>query len=390
MGGVNGPAFAGDIRPGSSVDSAQAAAVMRLVRTTMSECDLRSVIVRVTIDGKNLVTRAVGESMTGVPATTDMHFRNGAVSIGYMASVLLQLVDEGRVRLDDKVAKWLPTLPHADEVTLEQLARMTAGYHDFVQEPEFAPEFYGNPFREWTTRDQLHPATDLPLWYSPGTNWNYSHTDYVILGLALEKITGQPLATLIRTRVLDPLGLKNTHNSFTAHVPQPTLHVFSSERREFLGVSAGTPFYEESTYWNPSWTLAHGAIQTTNIYDLNASAIELGTGSLLSPESARAMISTDLRGFGSPVPGCFTCRQNVVAYSYGIGAITTGNWVKQNPQFAGTSAVEAYLPSKRIAIAVATTYGEGAFSATGESTNEADVLFRAIGRLLAPEDAPPG
>lgn len=390
MGGVNGPAFAGDIRPGSSVDSAQAAAVMRLVRTTMSERDLRSVIVRVTIDGKNLVTRAVGESMTGVPATTDMHFRNGAVSIGYMASVLLQLVDEGRVRLDDKVAKWLPTLPHADEVTLEQLARMTAGYHDFVQEPEFAPEFYGNPFREWTTQDQLHPATDLPLWYSPGTNWNYSHTDYVILGLALEKITGQPLATLIRTRVLDPLGLKNTHNSFTAHVPQPTLHVFSSERREFLGVSAGTPFYEESTYWNPSWTLAHGAIQTTNIYDLNASAIELGTGSLLSPESARAMISTDLRGFGSPVPGCFTCRQNVVAYSYGIGAITTGNWVKQNPQFAGTSAVEAYLPSKRIAIAVATTYGEGAFSATGESTNEADVLFRAIGRLLAPEDAPPG
>ena len=70
--------------------------------------------------------------MTGVPATTDMHFRNGAVAISYMSTLLLHLVDEKKVSLDDKVSKWLPDMPHADRVTLGQLAQMTSGYIDFV------------------------------------------------------------------------------------------------------------------------------------------------------------------------------------------------------------------------------------------------------------------
>ena len=70
--------------------------------------------------------------MTGVPATTDMHFRNGAVAISYVSTLLLQLVDEKKVSLDDTVSKWLPDIPHADRVTLGQLAQMTSGYVDYV------------------------------------------------------------------------------------------------------------------------------------------------------------------------------------------------------------------------------------------------------------------
>ena len=98
----------------------------------MAKYALKAVIVRVTIDGREVVTEALGESMTGVPATTDMHFRNGAVAFTYMATLVLQLVDQGVVRLDDPLATWLPELPDADRVTLRMLVNMTAGYPDYV------------------------------------------------------------------------------------------------------------------------------------------------------------------------------------------------------------------------------------------------------------------
>lgn len=107
-----------------------------------------------------------------------------------------------------------------------------------------------------TTKDQRRLALDQPQQFAPGTNWSYAHSDYVILGLALEKITGQPLNVALRRKVLRPLGLRNTVASQTTAIPQPVLHAFSGERRQFLGIPASTPFLEESTFWNPSWTLA--------------------------------------------------------------------------------------------------------------------------------------
>ena len=84
---------------------------MRIVRDTMAQAHLKAVIVRVTVDGKEVVTQAVGESMTGVPATTNMHFRNGAVAISYVSTLLLKLVDQHKVSLDDKLSKYLPEIP---------------------------------------------------------------------------------------------------------------------------------------------------------------------------------------------------------------------------------------------------------------------------------------
>ena len=87
----------------------------------------------------------------------------------------------------------------------------------------------------WTPEEMLSYAVDKPLWYPPGTNWNYAHTNYVILGLALEKITGQARTTLLQEQVLDPLGLDDTTGTAgPPDIPEPVLHAFSSERRHFL------------------------------------------------------------------------------------------------------------------------------------------------------------
>jgi CubicO group peptidase (beta-lactamase class C family) len=212
----------------------------------------------------------------------------------------------------------------------------------------------------------------------------------VLLGSALEKATGQDMPTLLRNEVLGPLGLKATANSDTPAIPQPALHAFSSERRQFLKIPAGTPFYEESTYWNPSWTITHGTIQTTNICDLEATAVGIGLGKLLWPDSYKKMVSTELRGKTHAQSDCPTiCFEQNDGYTYGLGLVISGDWLMQNPMMAGYAAVEAYLPAQKAAVAVAVTYAPEAFDGQGNYSNQADILFRKIGAVVAPNNAPP-
>lgn len=376
--------------PEAAAEPGRAEAVLRIVRDTMDQAHLKAAIVRVTMDGAEILTEAVGESMTGVPATPDMHFRNGAVAISYVSTLLLTLVDEHKISLDDKLATWLPEIPHADRVTIGQLAQMTSGYVDYViGNTAMNDALYADPFRRWTTHELLSFAVNQPLLYEPGTNWSYAHTNYVLLGLALEKVTGKDMAALLSEKVLRPLGLTGTANWDTAQIPAPVLHAFTSERRAALKVPADIPFYEESTYWDPSWTITHGAIQTTNIYDMEAGAAGVGSGKLLSAESHRRMVSADLRGKTHTQPGCTTCAPMSEGYTYGLGIVISGNWLLQNPMFGGYAAIAGYLPSERISIAVAVTFAPEAFDAQGDYSNAADTLFRRIGAELAPEDAPP-
>ncbi len=370
--------------------SEKAAGITAIVQDAMKTDHLKAVIYRVTENGKPIVTKALGTSMTGVPATTAMHFRNGAVAISYMATLLLEYVDEHKVTLDDKVAKWLPDLPEANEVTLKMLANMTSGYPDFVPDQAFENSLYADPFRNYTGQDLLNYAFANAMAFPPGTNWGYAHTNYVILGEILEKVGKAPLATLLENKVLKPLGLNNTVANQNATIPSPVLHSFTSERRTTLGIPATTPFTEESTYWNPSWTLAPGSVETTNIYDMATTASAIGTGKLLSKSSYEAMTGPHLLGFGTDTPCTdLACAQQTNGYNYGLGIVRSGSWLYQDPLFAGTGATEAYLPSEKIAIAVAVTFDPEAFNDQGTESNSSVQLYQAIGAYLAPHDAPP-
>jgi CubicO group peptidase (beta-lactamase class C family) len=372
-------------QPGDAADPA--AAIIAFAREAMDEFDLRAVILRVTIGGEEVVTTALGESMAGVPATTDMHFRNGAVAISYMSTLLLQFVDQGVAGLDDPIATWLPDLQDADRVTLRMLANMTSGYPDHVQNADFLAAFLADPFRQWSPSELIDISLSTPRLFAPGANWDYSHTGYVILGQALERIGDAPLDALLRRYVLDPLGLRDTASWDTPAIPEPVLHSFSSERRESLGIDPDTRFVEDSTFWNPSWTLAAGAIQTTTITDMATSARAIGNGALLSPESHRTQIDPGLLGFGAPLDGCPNCRALDTIYNYGLGIVMHGPWLLQNPAFAGLGAIMAYLPAQQLSIAVVSTYGDT--SADGQFGNVSVKIFEAIAALLAPNDVPP-
>ncbi len=354
---------------GSTVGDARA-----IVREAMSQYHLKALIVRITSGGRDVYTVALGESMNGVPATPQMHFRNGAMAFTYMSTLLLEMVDEKKAKLDDKLAKYYPALPHADQITLKDLAAMTSGYADYVYQPEVLRAANLTPFRHWSSQELIAIGIAKPMVFAPGTDWGYSHTNYVILGDVLAKITGMPLERAIRTYVLRPMGLRQTFAFDTPQIPEPVLHAYSSERREDLRVPAGVPFYEDSTYWDPSWTTASGAVEVTDIADMTRSMELAATGALLSKQSHQAQITPYRKGSALP--------------NYGLGVALLGPWIAQVKSFAGSGATTGYLPERHLAITVVTTYAPAAFDSKGDYPNASQAIFASLAQLFAPGTVP--
>ncbi len=365
--------------------------IMAIAERYSEESDLGAVIVRVTRGGEEIVTWAMGESMPGVPATTDMHFRNGAVAFSLLATLTLVQVDKGVLALDDTIDAWLPDLPDAERVTVRMLLNMTSGYRDHVQSPNLSQALYEDPFREIAYEELLGYSFEQPRLFEPGTNWEYSHTGYVILGKVVEEATGEQLDVLMQRDVLQPAGLTGTANWFTAEIPEPVLHAYSSERRDYLGVETGAHFLEESTFWNPSWTTARGTIQTTTIADMAASMEVVGAGTLLSAESYAAQFDRSLVGFGEPLDGCNSCHTLTEDMVYGLGVWMMGPWTVQNPLFYGYSGTAGYNANAGVAIAVAVTYREGSFDDTGDYAhgNVSTPIFKEIAALFEGDGATP-
>jgi CubicO group peptidase (beta-lactamase class C family) len=115
--------------------SEQASAIAKIVQNAMKTEHLRAVIIKVMQGDKVVTSQAFGESMTDVPATTAMHFPNGAVAFAYVSTLLMEFVDEHKVKLDDTIERWMSTLPEANKVTLKMLANQTSGYPDFETDP---------------------------------------------------------------------------------------------------------------------------------------------------------------------------------------------------------------------------------------------------------------
>lgn len=363
------------------------AAIEALAAEQVGRRHLQSLLLQVRIDGVEALTVVHGTAMTGVPVTRDHHFRNGAVALAYVAAMALRLAEDGVVDLDVPISRWLPELPAGDKATLRMLANMTAGYPDHVaDEEQFIAPFYADPFAHWSPEALIDISLSAERRFEPGENWDYSHSGYVILGRTLEAATGRPMAELMADHVLAPLGLSETHGFDTAMVPDPVLHAFTAER----GV------WEDSTHWNPSWTLPSGAIQVTTITDMARSFDAIvGHDGFLTAESRAQMIEPRLVGFGAPLDGCPTCRTLSETFSYGLGTALQGDWVFQTPSFGGYAASVGTLPEGRadggrITIAAVATFTPDSHADwTGGLPNWADETVRLAAAILVPGNPPP-
>jgi D-alanyl-D-alanine carboxypeptidase len=147
----------------------------------------------------------------GDPVQPADRFRIGSITKTYVATLILQLAEEGRLDLDGRLAAYISEAPHAQRVTLRQLLGHTSGVADFGSVPAYRDRLLANPGRDWTADEVLELIVDRPLDFEPGERWAYSNTNYILLGLVAEAVGGSSLAELLRTRMLGPLKLTDTY-----------------------------------------------------------------------------------------------------------------------------------------------------------------------------------
>ena len=352
--------------------------VATIVDDAVAADGLQAVLYRVTRGDEVIAAGSVGESLPDEPAAAAMHFRGGNVAFAYLGTLLLLMAESGEVSLDDPISRWLPDLdvPDADAVTLEMLTNNTSGYPDYVRSEAFQTTYLDNPFVGFTPDQLLDFAMATPPWYPPGQGWSYAHTNYQILGAALAAAGGEPLEELLRTRVIEPMGLTGTEPVLGTDLPAPALQTYSAER----GV------YENTTWWNPSWQTAPGSVLSTDICDLAASARAVGRGDLLTEASYEAMIAPDTAQLPAAPETCppDVCRQMTADQYYGLGVLVMQDWIVQRPLFGGMGAVQAYLPAQDLSVAVVATAGPD----TEVGSNRAQPIWISIAEALTPDAVP--
>ncbi len=338
--------------------------MLGIVRQSEEKYDLRSVIFGIWQAGKPVVTGAVGNAYPGFDATPAMHFRIGNTTETFETTLLLQLVQQGKIRLTDHLSRWFPALPDAKQITVAMLARSTSGYYHYVQDQTFLDAVHANPFRLWTPQELVDVGVSHPMQFAPGTSWSFSDTNFVLLGEILRIVGGKSVATQISQRILRPLGLHATQMTTTAYTPTPTLHAYTTERG----------FYEDDTYWSPSWATYTGNM-TSTLDDMGRWAQAVGTGSLLSRWGHSQQFAPVSVGLG-PLTSSFY---------YGMGGAVANGWVIAGaPGLEGFTGAVTYLPSKKLAVVIFTTAKANA----PQNVPFAPAIFNQVGALLAPDSAP--
>jgi D-alanyl-D-alanine carboxypeptidase len=163
-------------------------------------------------DGRTaIVASGMENELTGAPVNVGDRFRVGSITKTFVATLILQLASAGLVGLHDQLFDYLPDAPHARRVTIRQLLDHTSGIPDFGDVPGYRLQILTAPARVWTAQQTVDLIADKPLDFKPGTNWAYSNTNYTLLGMVAEQVTGQPLAELLRQHIYEPLGLSDTY-----------------------------------------------------------------------------------------------------------------------------------------------------------------------------------
>ncbi len=162
-----------------------------IVAEALAETGVPSASIAIVKDGKVALAKAYGQARLdpAVPATPSMRYKIASNSKQLTATAILLLAEEHKLSLDDKVARFLPDLTRAQDVTLRQLLTHTAGYQDFYAD-DYVPPFMQ---KDTTAQAILDGWAKKPLDFEPGTRWQYSNTGYVVLGVIVEKASGRPL-----------------------------------------------------------------------------------------------------------------------------------------------------------------------------------------------------
>lgn len=343
-----GPAFSQD--PGDQFD--------KLVQETYRP-DGPGVAVQVVRDGKVLYRKAFGMANLelGVPMSPDNVFRIGSVTKQFTAAAILQLMEQGKLSLQDDLTKFIPDYPtHGKKITVEHLLTHTSGIASYTEMKQWTPEVQRKDF---TPTELIDFFKNEPMDFEPGTKWNYSNSGYILLGYIIEKVSGQSYADYISEHIFKPLGM--LHSCY-GNV-EPLIKGRAS------GYSQNGSGYENAPYLSMTQPYAAGSLAST-VEDLCIWTQALHSGKVIKPESLKKAITPCILPDGTNT-------------HYGFG-LQTGNLlgsptVEHSGGIHGFLSDLIYLPKENACVAILTNCNCLAPQDLG-----AKLAALAIGKSLTP------
>ncbi|MER7951527.1 serine hydrolase domain-containing protein [Streptomyces sp. NPDC096079] len=331
----------------------------KAIADVRAQAGIPGVAVGLWIPGQGSYVRATGvaDKTTGEPMSTDGYIRIGSETKTFTVTALLKLVDDHRIRLDDPIARYVHGVPNGHRITLRHLAEMRSGLFPYTSDPDFIHDLLSDPQRYFTPEQSLAYGFKHKNTFRPGEKFEYSNSNLVLLGLVVEKVSGQPLAQFLRNRVLRPAHLRHTLLPSGPEFPEPHPRGYTNQTLDGSTV--------DSTDWNPSWAWAAGAM-ISDQRDLRRWAKILATGELLSPETQ----AQRLRFIPTGVPGL----------GYGLGIFDANGWIGHNGSIPGYETVTVYLPEKDATLVIMINT-----DSLSQGQEPSTLLARAITSVVTPD-----
>ncbi|PTB19575.1 D-alanyl-D-alanine carboxypeptidase [Trinickia symbiotica] len=298
---------------------------------------------------------------TNTPIPTNAHFRVGSVTKTWTGTVVLQLVQEGKLSLSDPVSKYVANVPNGDAITIAQLLSMRSGLYNYTTNLAFNQTLDSEPNKVWTTSEMLDIAFSNPVYFAPGAGFMYSNTNTVLLGLIIEQLTGMSAADAIKTRLFVPLGLTDTFlpPQNDTSLPAPFAHGYQ------WGTNVETAMSEALSPERQA-AAANGTLQPTDVTGASTSwAWTAGSGISTVTELAEYVqrmvgggyLSADLQA--ERLASCTPIQpSDPNSASYCLGLAKFGTFYGHTGEIPGFNTFMGYDPATRTTIVTWATSAE--------------------------------
>ena len=312
----------------------------KLTEETFNELKVPGAIIGVYMGGYVpwIKTLGTGNLKDNKPIEPNDKMRIGSITKTFTGTVLLQLADEGKIKLQDKLSKYFPDFPNGDSITIEQAGNMTSGIFNYSEDEDFVKSFFRDMKQQFTPEELIQISLKHKPYFAPGKGFHYSNTNTVLLGLIIEKLTGNPLQTEIKNRIFIPLGMNESNFAVNTDFPDPHANGYI-----YLDSTQTEP--TDVTVLNPSWGWSAGAIIST-LSDVEKYAKKLATGGLISAESQRERIQwgTEMTAPSGPWKG--------TEMKYGFTIADFNGAIGHNGGIPGFNSFMGYYPEKDATIIV--------------------------------------
>ncbi|WP_395726835.1 serine hydrolase domain-containing protein [Nakamurella sp.] len=290
----------------------------------------------------------VSDVETKAPIDPAGHGRIGSITKPIVASAVLVLVDQGKLSLDDPLAKYIPGIANGDRITVRQLLSMSSGVWNYTTDQQLVDTFATAPMTQWTIDQTIDLIRSHPADFAPGEKVAYCDSNFVLLGRIAEIVTGQPISDVVRTLVTEPLGMTGTRMPADDQpdVPDPSIGSY----QPVGGQPSAIPDL------NPTFAWTAGAA-TSTVTDLARFAREVTDGSLLSPElQAQRLATTTFTGIPLDV-------------GYGLGVLNMNDLIGHNGDITGGGGTMLRLPEQDATFVVLVNLSTNAENSSGAIAN---------------------